>query len=227
MISHKYKFIFIHIPKCAGTSVSTFLNEGKKLSWKEPNYELIHGYCPKRRIFMQHATADQLLEMESIPENIWESYFKFTFVRNPYDRAISDYNWLKKDQNIKGNFKDYLNSKGVFKKYLEDKGELYYRGEHKYTQTSFFDIEGKLQMNYIGRFETIDSCMVNILNKLGGDKRLIGHENKSDKNLSHYSHYYSNSAKTLIDDIYFEDLKKLNYNFEDRRKGIRQLLKLL
>src|SRR5690606_31345973 len=114
MISHKLKIIFIHIPKCAGSSVKDYYFNKPKLDWRQPNYELLYGWCPKRRIHLQHATPKELIETELIPKEIWDSYFKFAFVRNPWDRAYSDYLWIQKDRNVKGDFKDYIKGLGEY-----------------------------------------------------------------------------------------------------------------
>ena len=43
MISHKYKCIFIHIPKTEGSSINEYLADGVVLDWKKPNYEIQIG----------------------------------------------------------------------------------------------------------------------------------------------------------------------------------------
>ena len=105
MISHKHKCIFIHIPKCAGTSIKYFLFPDENVHWFDANYEVVHGWCPQRKFFMQHATSKQLVETGLISREQWDTYFKFTFVRNPWDRAVSDYFWMMKDRKIKDSFK--------------------------------------------------------------------------------------------------------------------------
>ena len=71
MINHEHKFIFIHIPKCAGTSV------GKTL------YSLVGNDSKTYDGFKIHH--------DEFDEKIWEEYFVFTFLRNPQDRLLSQY----------------------------------------------------------------------------------------------------------------------------------------
>src|SRR5690606_31521690 len=106
--------IFIHIPKCAGSSMRDFYFDTPNLDWRTPNYELLYGWCPKRRIHLQHATPKELIETGLISQEEWNSYFKFAFVRNPWDRAYSDYLWIQKDRRVKGSFFNYLNGIGEF-----------------------------------------------------------------------------------------------------------------
>ena len=65
MISHQHKIIFIHIPKCAGSSIKDYYFNSPQLDWKTPNYDLLYGWCPKRKIHLQHATSKQLLETDN------------------------------------------------------------------------------------------------------------------------------------------------------------------
>lgn len=69
----KAKAIFVHIPKCAGISVNKAL------------FDSIGG---------GHTTLDQYINI--FPPALFKSYFKFTFVRNPWDRVVSAYTFLQK-----------------------------------------------------------------------------------------------------------------------------------
>lgn len=223
MISHKYKCIFIHIPKCAGSSIFKFLNPNLSLDWREPNYEVLFGWCPKRQLHLQHATAKQLLETDLITEKQWTTYFKFTFVRNPWDRALSDYIWMQKDRNAKGSFKDFLLKRGVFEKVLRDDSNMSYRGDHLLSQSSFFDLKGFYALDYIGRFENLEKNIVELREILAINEEFNQHEKKSKSNFKHYSFFYTKSKKRLVEDIYFKDIERFGYDFSDQKRGIQFL----
>lgn len=227
MISHKHKFIFIHIPKCAGSSIRDHFFDGTKFDWRIPDYEVLYGWCPKRKIHLQHATAKQLLETELISEEIWNSYFKFTFVRNPWDRAYSDYLWIMADRKLKGSFKEYITKTGNFERCLTDKDHETYRGDHLLPQTEFYHTDGKFKMDFVGRFEKLSEDVA-IVNKNIKSLRLFNsHEKKSENRLSHYSLFYTRSKKALVDNYYAQDIEQLNYSFEDKRKGLWATKKIL
>jgi hypothetical protein len=187
----------------------------EKVDWHEADYDKIHGWCPKRKFFMQHATAKQLIETELISEEVWNSYYKFTFVRNPWDRAVSDYFWLMNDQKVKDSFENYILRKGKFHKYLHDKEMLYYRGDHLELQTNFFDLSGPLQMDFIGKFENFNEDLNKVKMALGLDTTKDLHINKS-KNKNHYSTYFSKEIKESFDTIYNLDIESLGYNYEEQ-----------
>jgi hypothetical protein len=74
-INDNYKIIFIHIPKCAGTQLQ--------------NEIFIHDIKYKIRL---HSTIDLI---KNIYNEQYINYFKFSIVRNPYDRFISAFFYLK------------------------------------------------------------------------------------------------------------------------------------
>ena len=217
MISHKHKCIFIHIPKCAGTSVKYFLFPDQEVHWFEPNYDVVHGFCPERKIFMQHATSKQLLETGLITKEQWDSYYKFTFVRNPWDRAVSDYFWLMNDQNIKDSFNNYLNKTGKFKHVLNYVGTKHYRGEHVIPQSDFFSEEGTYKMDFVGGFENFSADMNKVVKALGHTENFNTHINKAVKKKAHYSKIYSNSQRDMVDKLYKKDIEQFGYTFDDQR----------
>lgn len=85
-ISDKYKVIFVHIPKTGGTSVE------RMLQIPETRAALVN-YQPKKGPIYQHFTPQQIIK--HIPAEKWESYYKFTTVRHPLQRAISDFKFFK------------------------------------------------------------------------------------------------------------------------------------
>ena len=97
MISHFHKTIFIHIPKCGGQSIETaFLND-LGLTWEtraplllRPNDNPRIG--PPR---LAHLRAKEYTKFHYISEELYETYYKFSIVRHPVERAISTFNYLK------------------------------------------------------------------------------------------------------------------------------------
>jgi len=227
MISHKHKFIFVHIPKCAGSSIKDHFFDNPNLNWQRPNYEFLYGWCPKRKIHLQHATAEQLLETGLISKDVWNSYFKFTFVRNPWDRAYSDYVWMMKDRNLKGSFNDYIHKKGVYKECLSNSEDKAYRGDHLIPQTDFYATEGILSMDFVGKFETLSQDIELLSQKFKISHPFVSHKKRNTDRLQHYSLFYTNSKKRLVEKVYSKDIDQLKYSFEDCRKGLWAVKKLL
>lgn len=142
-ISHKYKLIFIHIPKCAGISVWHALD----LTISDEN--LISVTPP----ILQHLLPNQL-KYKYIDKKTWESYSKITIIRNPYDRVISDYFWMKDNPEAKrlanGSFDDFLTLREDIVKNNKYDQDVYF--DHFYPMHFYF--EG-VKYDQVIRFENI------------------------------------------------------------------------
>ncbi|MCG9973012.1 sulfotransferase family 2 domain-containing protein [Christiangramia crocea] len=225
MINHRYKCIFIHIPKTGGSSINKFLSGGVALNWVAPDYDLLYGWCPERKIHMQHATPFQLLSTGLVTPEQWNTYFKFCFVRNPWERALSDYLWMMKDTHIKDSFKNFILKKGRFKRVLLDDSRKAYRGDHLDPQHIFAKPDNG-DLDYIGRFENFSEEMAKICEILDIPNRFSEHEKKSDTMPSHYSLFYTGSQRKLIEENYQEDIQLFDYSFEEQKKGLEKLKNL-
>ena len=223
MISHKHKCIFIHIPKCAGSSIRDFYFDTPNLDWTTPNYDLLYGWCPKRKIHLQHATSKQLIETELISEDVWNNYYKFTFLRNPWDRAYSSYLWVMRDRKIKDSFENFILAKGLFKNVLTNEEVKSNRACHIWQQTDFFNIDGSYKLDFIGHFETLREDIMQINKKLSIDKNFKQHSNKSVNRVKHYSFFYGKKNRKLIEDFYQTDIDVLKYSFENKKSRLQKL----
>tara|TARA_B100000401_G_scaffold199391_1_gene134440 strand:+ start:3748 stop:4335 length:588 start_codon:yes stop_codon:yes gene_type:complete len=101
MISHKLKFIFIHIPKTSGNSLSLYLkdlidNEVVIKNSPVGKNQGIKILCEHQKCDIKHASIDYYKKLYGEKIN---DYFKFTIVRNPYDRILSFYFWNKGGEN--------------------------------------------------------------------------------------------------------------------------------
>jgi len=107
MISHQYNCIFIHISKCAGSSIeSAFGIDISDIS--SSNNENLYGWNDEHKLFLQHGTPQQLLDFGFINKKIWDTYYKFVIIRNPWERAVSDYIWMIHAIKKVDSFKNFL-----------------------------------------------------------------------------------------------------------------------
>lgn len=215
MISVKHKFIFIHIPKCAGTSVYKALMP--KQDWHNINNTEHGGWDDKNKIHKQHATALQTKEFYCSNFN---DYFSFTFVRNPWSKMVSDYLWMTNlDESSngyrrKGAFLEYLNNENDFD--LENlKKETFYRYDHILPQTDFvLNNKGERMVDFIGKFENLQEDFNVICDKIGIPRQQLPHTNKSQH--KHYTEYYNNQTREIVAEKYAKDIEYFGHEFGDQ-----------
>ncbi len=192
---NEYGAIFIHIPKAAGTSIYTSLFGtlgGGHMSAKR--YKIMFG--PMK----------------------FNAYYKFTFVRNPYDRVLSAYNFLKKggmnsydkkfaDTNIiqYKNFDDFVINGLNVKKDIQN-------WIHFVPQYKFLMIDNDINGIFIGKLENIDQDFKYISNVLG-IKAELKKTNSSNTEINYKEFYRNDEVKQIIERIYEKDLQFFDYKF--------------
>lgn len=99
MISHQHRCIFVHIPKCGGQSTETLFLRDLGLSWEQRAPLLMRPAVagevgPPR---LAHLLARDYVGLRHLSQELFDAYFKFSVVRDPFARAESTYRFLKLD----------------------------------------------------------------------------------------------------------------------------------
>jgi hypothetical protein len=98
IINNTFGFIFVHVPKAAGTTVSSLLSRLSTYCDIEVGGtamgEALQPYFQKRFGLSKHSTAQEIKRV--VGEVVWKRYFTFGFVRNPYERVHSSYHFLRR-----------------------------------------------------------------------------------------------------------------------------------
>ncbi len=196
--------LFIHIPKCAGTSIQKAL-----LGWNFMEFDDEH------KLWAQHATASEIKKYY-LSEQEWEKLFTFAFVRNPFDRAVSSYNYLCNLKNIEKNkksFSDFVFRGGAFKDLLsKDACQKQENRYHHVVPMVDYLFEGEqLLVDYVARFEDL-ALEWGILCKKMASKRKLPFLNKHPH--PHYSSFYDEVTRKQVAKDYARDLEVFAYKFE-------------
>src|SRR5277367_3572186 len=97
MINGTFGFVFIHIPKCGGTSMTyalSHLTQYNDLEIGGTEFgQIVNALYHRRFGLWKHSFAHEIRSV--IGQPLWARYYKFAVVRNPYARAISTYRHLK------------------------------------------------------------------------------------------------------------------------------------
>lgn len=155
MISIEKKFVFVHIPRCAGTSIEKVISpfclplEGRT--------DKTRPYSPKHDTIGQYANSFDL-----------RGFYRFSFVRHPLTRMISIYKWggeiamLRKGVGWKSpSFNTWITSDEWRIGWIED--GKYVLPPFKRTQSRW--LRGKIDM--VGKFENLDNDWQVIASRLG------------------------------------------------------------
>lgn len=212
MISHQYKCIFIHISKCAGSTVENAFGVFKDA----PGALAAHrGWDDKHKLYLQHATPQQLVDLELISLENWESYYKFIIYRNSWSKLLSDYMWASRMHKIDDTFENFLMKSGNFKSILTDNSKPSFCGDHLYQQKDYFFIDGNpINYNTVIDFDRIDEGFKKVVKDLNLPKNFFAvKENITAYKKSHYSFFYSLKTKKLVDKLYSEDIAYFNFRF--------------
>jgi len=184
MISHSHKFLFIQIPKTATSSIHSFL-----APHMAPH--MVYDYNQISRHAKYSAAA------RYYPES--KNYFKFSFVRNPWDRLLSFYLFKKTDR-ARIKIRDDLSLKDFI---------LAGKGETGFNQKSYVD--GFDEHCLIGRFENLQGDFDKICDMLGIPKNKLPLKNATDHN--HYTEYYDDETREIVAEKYARDIEYFGYKY--------------
>jgi len=192
-----YKCLFIHIPKSGGISIlhSLFKNKGNghyPLKWYKDAY-------PKHRL---------------------NSFYTFTFVRNPWARLYSAYIFLKKG-GLNNNDRDFFERELSNYKNFEDfvykwlTPQNIYKYVHFVPQFEYLVNEnGELAIDFIGRTENIEEDFAKVITKIAPKKSMtLIKLNQSTKHTTSYQKEYTPKMIEIVASVYARDIKLFNYTF--------------
>ncbi len=200
MIDHDHKFIFVHIPKTAGTSMEVALAD----AWNNEQKYFV-GKNDHLDVWTTHFSIKQILEVHSEAQG----YFKFCFVRNTWDRLLSAY-MFRHHHHTMTDKRKYKSLKA----FIKNDGRT--GNTHTHSQLKFIlGDNGKINMNFIGRYENLENDFKTVCDRIGIQRQLPRSHYKSTKR-EHYSRYYDQETVDLVYKKYKTEINYFNYEFESK-----------
>lgn len=208
IISHRHRFIFIAVPRTATHAVRAALQP--HLADDDWEQKLLHG---EKRIpipeiaALKHGHVSCRQIKPCLDGEVWNSYFKFAFVRNPYDRFISACFFLnRRNPGFRGReirtMKQLLAREDFRRRILVQPQAVL-----------LTDDDNRIGVDYIGRFETLQESFDDICERIG-----IPATTLSNRNTSHhrdYRDYYDRELRQAVTDLYRDDLELFGYNGDE------------
>jgi hypothetical protein len=179
IISEERKFVYIKIGKVASSTLHHY-----RIEKDVP--DLISKRNDEDRFYQWLKEYDRL------------QYFVFTFIRNPWDRIVSVWNY-------------HYEHVPEFKKFIRSDFSSYSKQSvfsHTRQQINSFFIEP----DFIGRYENLAEDWKQIAVRFGLTRELP-HMNKGKEKL-HYSKYYDRDDIEIVRNLYWADIERFGYEFE-------------
>jgi hypothetical protein len=212
-INHNKKALFIHIPKNGGSYISNILEKYygfKSYYLHRPDHKLFCGLYDEsvdkhenkiHGTLMYYKTSAYLNKLMKMDEEKWNTYFIFTFLRNPYDRIVSGWNYINK-YNI--SFNKYLNI-GINSNCYDYWHVFMPQARH------LIGNNGKININYFGKFENIEQDLDIILKKIEINYIIHVPYLKNEKKHKNYKTYYDQESLNKVNELMKEDFELLNF----------------
>ena len=220
LISHRHKFIFTKTVKTAGTSVEIFFEpfcapDSHTVKRVTRNIETKYGIigargnsaAVKSSRWYNHMPAS--LIKTQIGEEVWNEYFKFTTIRNPFDKLVSWFYFRHLPKNATG-IMSFDEIKREFRKYILTSDYLPALDRDKYT------IGQKICVDRFIRYELLDLQVKEVASHLGIDV--------ADRDLPHlkarfrqrgysYRDYYDEETSAVVVQAFGFELREFSYEF--------------
>lgn len=196
MICNKRKFIYIRVAKTGSSSiVNYFFPKKKSEHWKTRQYRINTKIKNWENFDFNHYPLHKVKEV--ISKEKYNTYFKFAFVRNPYERCVSAWKYEIKmgytpsEKNLL-EFVRGLNPTDFNSKYL--------------NQYDF--VNG---CDFIGKYENLQEDFYTICDKIGIPRQQLPHVNKTKH--KHYTEYYDEETCQIVAEKYKKDIEYFGYKF--------------
>lgn len=214
IISHKHKFIFIHIPKCAGSTIcyslinDLYLESAHEGRFNELNPSIAEVFKVavnqgNSHELNQHGTLKDIKSYLSKKNLNINDYFKFSFMRNPWERRISQYFYAKRMAITTGADWAMQTSLMSFYDFITT------RNDSQLNWVS--DKKDNIAVDFLGSGRNLQEDFNTICDQIGITKQELPHKNATKH--KHYTEYYNDETRQIVAEKCAKDIEYFNYKF--------------
>jgi len=219
LISKRKNFIYIHIPKTAGTSISNFLVDYADFKFKlvykyylsSKIIYLIDRYLHLSRLGQSYITGhhkhSKIIDVKDKMGEKMNDYSIFTFVRNPYEQMISLYHYIQKSKEHK------YHNKAINSSFYDF--VFFYINTNPPKQVDYIlDKNGKINSMKIYKLESINESLVEISSTLNIEKPIeyLRKINQSgDRQRIPHEFFIQEELRKVFNEYFKDDFDILDY----------------
>ena len=211
IISHAHRFIFFAVPKTATQAVRQALSA--HLGPEDWQQHALYGQARLPIPALAAKGHGHLSVREVAPRldsDTWESYFKFGFVRNPFERFVSAYLFLFRNALAAERREPPQITEGM--KAALNRPKFRQRVLIAPQSDLLTDARGDVALDRLGRHERLQADFDEIAQRLGLPPMALAKRNATAH--GHYSGYYDGELKEMVGALYAQDLARFDYRFE-------------
>ncbi len=205
LLSDEKSFVFIHVPKAGGTSVTEALRQfalPRPPRWTSLLRPFGLPRDHRRHRFEKHGSLRSVERV--LPGDRFRTWFKFAFVRNPWDRLVSDYSFVLNRPAHRRHAR--VKRLGSFAAYLEREAPRVMSSQVELLR----DSTGRVGVDFVGRFERLEADFATVCARIGVAARLA-HHNRTDH--AAYREFYDERTRDLVRSSWADDVEAFGYEF--------------
>ena len=205
LISESKSFLFVHVQKTAGTSLAEILKPhalnpaNGRMNKLASDLGLVRDW--RKFHFRKHANLRKAQSV--IPAPVYDGLFKFAFVRNPWERLVSWYQYVQRtplheDCRPGETFADFA------ARFLEK--------PRRAQWWMIEDLNGVMGLDYVGRFENLNDDIAYLCQRIGIKAQTLPHRNKmADKDSRTF---YDDRLALAVKNNWTREIDAFGYTFE-------------
>lgn len=205
LISHERKILFIHIQKTGGSTIA----------------QVLRSHIPDMR--WCGGTHEHALQARAVLGGEYDSFYRFAFVRNPWDRLVSWYAMIRQKgaaqpaDKLNRLWRYVLENSSSFEEFVvrctETIDDVDGRKSFLHNQLDYVsDQDGRRIVDFTGRYESFGADLRTVLDRIGLPEVEIPHLNRSEHR--HYGSYYTPRTRELVAERYARDIRAFGYSFQ-------------